>query len=169
MLPRRQRKRLLLGFEGQVKVFDPAAAGGLANFIGQSVIEQALGLDRFEYKGLALSQRAELPDALLDRHDLFRIEPPRLVLAEPRNKRNRVPGIQQLNSMLDFFRWEFEVAGDDNNIFGHRIPDQTRVAAGLNCHIPRAEAQLPIRFQRLFGSGSQGELQACLAGWPFSM
>ena len=64
------------------------------------------------------------------------VEPSRLVLPEPGNKRNGVPGIQQLDGVLDFFRREFEVAGDDNNIFGHRIPDQTREEAALNCHIP---------------------------------
>jgi hypothetical protein len=72
--------------------------------------------------------------------------------------------IEQLNGVLDFFRGELKVARDDNNIFGHKFPNQTRMAAVVNCHIEAAITQLPVGFNRRYSPVSVRQREKSVAG-----
>jgi hypothetical protein len=123
-----------------------------------------LGFDRLQDERFPLGQGAELADPLLDGQHLFWIKPSRLVFAKPGNEWDRVAGIEQLNGVLDFFRGELEVARDDNNIFGHKFPNQTRMAAVVNCHIEAAITQLPVGFNRRYSPVSVRQREKSVAG-----
>ena len=138
------RLGLLLGLEGEVKVFEPLGVVGPPDRGGELLGELALGLDRLEDRFLALGQLAEPPDPDLDLVDGHLVQVPGPLLAVSGDERHRVALVEQLDDALHLHAPDLQVLRDPTQVDRNRgvhkrlAPDEGRRRRGRPGGPPRA-------------------------------